>query len=115
VRAIASRASLPVSVDVTAERLPSALEATAYFIAAEALTNVVKHAGADRAWIRAVVKDDALHLEVGDDGSGGAALDAGSGLLGLRDRAAALDGELQVESPRGGGTVITATLPIPSD
>jgi signal transduction histidine kinase len=111
---LASRASLPVSADVTAERLPPALEATAYFIVAEALTNVVKHAGAGRAQLRAFVERGTLHIEVRDDGVGGARLEDGSGLLGLHDRAAALNGELRVESPPGGGTVITATLPVPS-
>jgi signal transduction histidine kinase len=110
---LVARAPLPVSTDVTAERLPPALEATAYFILAEALTNVVKHAGAHHAHISAAVRGDTLHLEVRDDGAGGARVGAGSGLLGLQDRAAAVNGELCVESPAGGGTVISAALPIP--
>jgi signal transduction histidine kinase len=114
VQALVSRVPLAVSVDVTRERLPPAVEATAYFIVAEALTNVIKHAGAGSAQIRAFVEQDSLHLEVRDDGAGGAIVDGGSGLLGLRDRAAALNGELRVESPPGGGTAITGTLPIPS-
>jgi signal transduction histidine kinase len=99
---------------VTAARLPSALEATAYFIIAEALTNVVKHSGAGSAHISAAIRGDTLHLEVRDDGTGGARLGAGSGLLGLQDRAAAVNGELRIESPAGGGTVISAALPVPS-
>jgi signal transduction histidine kinase len=112
-RALVARLPLPVSLDVPGDRLPPGLEATAYFIAAEALTNVVKHAHAHSAEISAFVEGQTLHLEVRDDGIGGAGSDGGSGLLGLRDRAAALNGELRVESPLGRGTVITATLPVP--
>jgi signal transduction histidine kinase len=108
-----SRLRLPVSVDVTAERLPPALEATAYFVVAEALTNTVKHAHAHRAQVRAFVAAGALRVEVRDDGVGGARLEESSGLLGLHDRASALGGELRVDSPPGGGTVVAATLPIP--
>jgi signal transduction histidine kinase len=103
---------LPVATDVTAERFPPALEATAYFIVAEALTNVVKHSGARNAEVRAFVDGGALHVEVRDDGAGGARSDGHSGLLGLHDRAAALDGDVRVDSPRGAGTVVSATLPI---
>jgi signal transduction histidine kinase len=113
IEALVSRVRLPVSMDVTAEPLPAALEATAYFIVAEALTNVVRHARASSAHIAAVVDGGVLRLEVRDDGIGGAHCHGSSGLLGLRDRAAALDGELQVESPPGEGTVVAATLPIP--
>jgi signal transduction histidine kinase len=112
--ALVSRVRLPVSVDVTAERLPAALEATAYFIVAEALTNAARHARASRAQIAAVVAGGVLRLEVRDDGVGGARTDEGSGLIGLRDRAAALNGEVRVESPPGEGTVVAATLPIPA-
>ena len=112
--ALVSRVRLPMSVDVTAERLPAALEATAYFIVAEALTNAVRHARASSAQIVAVLDHGVLRLEVRDDGVGGAGSNGGSGLLGLRDRAAALDGELRVESPPGEGTVVSATLPIPA-
>jgi signal transduction histidine kinase len=113
VDALISRAPLVVSADVTADRLPPALEATAYFIVAEALTNVIKHAGAHSAQITASADANALRLEVRDDGVGGALVDGGSGLVGLEDRAAAVNGVLHVESPVGGGTVITATLPVP--
>jgi signal transduction histidine kinase len=112
VDALVARVQLPVSVDVTAERLSPALEATAYFIVAEALTNIVKHAHAGSAQVKAVVDGGALRLEVRDDGIGGAAADGDSGLLGLHDRATALGGELSVESPHGGGTVIAVTLPV---
>jgi signal transduction histidine kinase len=112
--ALVSRVRLPVSVEVTADRLPAALEATAYFIVAEALTNAIRHARAGTAQIAAVIERGALRLEIRDDGIGGAQTDGGSGLLGLRDRVAALDGGLRVESPSGQGTVVTATLPIPA-
>jgi len=112
--ALVSRVRLPVSAEVTAERLPAALEATAYFIVAEALTNTVKHAQASSARVAAIVDGGVLRLEVRDDGVAGARCDGSSGLLGLRDRAAALDGELRVESPPGEGTVVAATLPIPA-
>jgi signal transduction histidine kinase len=114
IAALVSRVHLPVSVDVTSERLPAALEATGYFIAAEALTNTVRHARASSAQIAAAVDRGVLWLEVRDDGVGGARSDPGSGLLGLHDRAAALNGELHVHSPPGRGTVVTATLPIPA-
>jgi signal transduction histidine kinase len=113
IEAIVSRVRLPVSVEVTAERLPTALEATAYFIVAEALTNAARHACARSAQI-VVVDGAVLRLAVRDDGVGGARTDGSSGLLGLQDRAAAVNGELRIESPPGGGTVIAATIPIPA-
>ena len=111
--ALVSRVRLPVSVEVTSERLAPTLEATAYFIVAEALTNAVRHARASTAQISAVVDGDVLRLEVRDDGLGGARINGSSGLLGLRDRAAALNGELRVSSPPGEGTVVGAVLPVP--
>jgi signal transduction histidine kinase len=113
VNTLVARAPLPVSVAVTDERLPPRVEATGYFIVAEALANVIKHAAATCAEVRAELDDGVLRIEVHDDGRGGAHLDGSSGLIGLSDRAAALDGELEVESPAGGGTVVTATLPVP--
>jgi signal transduction histidine kinase len=113
VRGLVERFDLPVAVDVTPQRFPADLEASAYFIVAEALTNVAKHARATRAEIKAYMNGDALHLEIRDDGIGGA--DAGgNGLLGLADRATALGGRLAVDSPAGGGTVLVATLPLPA-
>ena len=97
--AVASRIPLPVTVDVTDERLPGPLEATAYFIVAEAVTNTVKHARARSAHIAAVVDAGLLRLVVRDDGVGGARYDGSSGLLGLRDRAAAVNGRLHIVSP----------------
>jgi signal transduction histidine kinase len=108
---VVTRINLPVEVDLPAARFPSQIEASAYFIVAEALTNAVKHANASRAAVRAWVEDGALHVDVCDDGIGGARRD-GSGLLGLDDRVAALGGRLEIESPPGGGTQIAATLPL---
>jgi signal transduction histidine kinase len=113
VAALVSRVRMPVSFEVTAERLPAVLEAGAYFIIGEALTNAIKHARASSARITAVVDRDVLCLEVRDDGVGGAVTNGSSGLLGLYDRAAALNGQLRIESPSGQGTVVAAWLPIP--
>jgi signal transduction histidine kinase len=111
VDAVVSRLDLPVDVEVPGQRFPAEVEASTYFIIAEALTNVAKHAGATRADVRAAVDDGMLRVEVHDDGIGGA--DAtGHGLVGLADRAMTLGGRLKVESPRGGGTLLTATLPL---
>jgi signal transduction histidine kinase len=112
VNALASRMPVPVENDVSVGRLPAAVEATAYFVVAEALTNVAKHARAERAGVTARVEDGTLVVHVRDDGVGGAQRD-GSGLTGLTDRLAALDGELRVESPVHGGTVVAATIPLP--
>jgi signal transduction histidine kinase len=111
VAALASRSPLPVEVDVAVGRLPATIEATAYFIVAEALTNVSKHARATRATVTVRVDDRTLHVAVGDDGVGGARSD-GSGLVGLQDRLATLDGRLRVESPAEGGTLVAATIPL---
>jgi signal transduction histidine kinase len=113
IETLVSRIRLPVSVDATGERLPPALEATAYFIVAEALTNVVKHARARSAQVTARLDRGTLRVEVRDDGVGGARLDGSSGLLGLHDRADAMKGELRVDSREGAGTVVAATLPVP--
>jgi signal transduction histidine kinase/CHASE3 domain sensor protein len=112
VRSLVKHSILPVEVEVLAERLPSHVEASAYFIVAEALTNVLKHANAGHAAIRAFRQDDVLTIEVRDDGVGGARLSGSTGLLGLQDRAVAVSGTLHVESPPGGGTVLTVTLPL---
>jgi signal transduction histidine kinase len=111
VDSLASRMPVTVENGVTVGRLPAAVEATAYFVVAEALTNVAKHARADRVAVAAVVEQGALRVEVHDDGVGGARPD-GSGLLGLRDRLAALDGELRLESPPEGGTLVAAEIPL---
>jgi signal transduction histidine kinase len=111
---LVSSAPLPVAVEVSVGRLPSMIEAHAYFIIAESLTNVFKHANASVAEVRANVVDDVLRLEVRDDGIGGATVEGSTGLAGLDDRVASLRGRFQVRSPRGGGTRIIATLPLPT-
>jgi signal transduction histidine kinase len=110
VRERVSDFDIPVSVDLPEERLDPGVEASAYFVIAEALTNVLKHARATRATVRGVLEDGALTVEVADDGVGGAD-PSGHGLLGIGDRVSALGGRLRVESPAGGGTVVRATLP----
>ena len=99
-----------VSVDL-AERPRPPVEAAAYFVVAEALTNVAKHSGAQHANVAARVENGTLRIDVCDDGVGGARPD-GNGLLGLRDRVVALGGDLEVDSPPGGGTRIAVTLPL---
>jgi signal transduction histidine kinase len=111
VDALALRAPVPVQNGVSVGRLPGTVEATAYFVIAEALTNIAKHARARRAAVAANVEDHSLRLEILDDGVGGADAD-GSGLLGLRDRLAVLGGVLRLASPAGGGTLVTATIPL---
>jgi GAF domain-containing protein len=109
--ALAARMALPVEVSASADRLPPAVEATAYFVVAEALTNVAKHSGATHAEVEVEVEDGSLRVRVHDDGVGGAQPD-GSGLVGLADRLAVLNGRLRIESPRGGGTLVAAAIPL---
>jgi signal transduction histidine kinase len=111
VASLASRMTVPVEIDVSVDRLPAPVEATAYFVVAEALTNVTKHSHANGAAVTARIDDGALRIQVRDDGVGGAQAD-GSGLVGLADRLAVLDGSLDVESPAGGDTLVVATIPI---
>ena len=105
----------PIPVQVTADlppELPLAVETAAYFVAAEALTNVVKHSGADRADLALVVVDGRLEVTVDDNGCGGAADVPGHGLAGLRERLAGVDGALSVASPAGGPTRLRAQVPL---
>jgi PAS domain S-box-containing protein len=111
--ALADRLPLTVHIEAPSGRLPPQIEATAYYIAAEALTNVVKHAGASRAQVSVETRDDRVFCEISDDGRGGADASAGGGIVGLRDRAEAVGGTLTLVSPPGGGTVVTASLPLP--
>jgi PAS domain S-box-containing protein len=113
IQALASRMPVPVEVTVSADRLLAAVEATAYFVVAESLTNVAKHAHATAATVLARVGDGTLQIQVRDDGAGGARPE-GSGLVGLADRLAALDGQFRVESPAGCGTLVAADIPLPS-
>jgi signal transduction histidine kinase len=110
--ALAERAPLPVDVDpVPEERLPGAVEAAAYFVVAESLTNVAKYARASQAEVRVRHDDGFALIEVSDDGVGGADPSSGTGLRGLADRIAALDGRLEVESEPGAGTTVRARIP----
>jgi signal transduction histidine kinase len=112
---LASRSAVPTTVSFTAtERLPEAVELAAYFVACEALANVAKYAHATKASVRVSRGDGAAVIEIADDGVGGANETAGTGLQGLADRVAALDGTLRILSPPGTGTVVTADLPCAS-
>ena len=109
---LAARAPLPVSIlELPGERLPSGVETAAYFVIAEALTNVAKYARASAASVSVVRDDGHAVIEVRDDGVGGADPTAGSGLRGLSDRVAALGGEIELVSPQGEGTTLRARLP----
>jgi signal transduction histidine kinase len=109
---LVASARIPVSVDVRLpKRVPASVEAAAYFVVAESLANVQKHAAASRADVRVRSLDGGLVVEVNDDGSGGADFARGSGLAGLQDRVAALDGTLTVTSPPGGPTLVRAEIP----
>ena len=112
--ALAARAPFKVEISgVPDHRLPPAVEATAYFITAEALTNVAKYAGDEaKAWVELLEERGRLRVTVRDDGGGGADPRRGTGLRGLNDRVAALDGRFEVTSPPGGGTVVVAELPL---
>jgi signal transduction histidine kinase len=107
------RRAVPVEVEGTpAERLPDRVESAAYFVVAEALTNVAKYAQATSARVEVAIEDGAVVAEVADDGVGGADTGAGSGLRGLADRLDAIGGTLSVESPPGAGTTIRARAPV---
>ena len=110
--ALATRAPVPVTISgVPSDRLAAPVEATAYYVTAEALTNVAKYAQASEAFVCLAVSDDCLRVEVRDDGVGGADM-SGTGLCGLRDRADSLDGRFELHSPVGVGTTITVELPL---
>ncbi len=116
VEALARRASLPVQVEaLPTSRFPSAVEAAAYFVASEALANVAKHASASGVTIAMRRMNDALVIDISDDGVGGADPASGTGLVGLRDRVEALNGSLRVESPPGQGTRLHAEIPFSSE
>jgi signal transduction histidine kinase len=112
---LASRASVATAVSFESpERLPEPVELAAYFVACEALANVAKYAQATQATVRVSRLDGLVVVEIADDGVGGADESVGTGLQGLADRVAALDGTLRILSPRGRGTVVTAELPCES-
>lgn len=110
-RELAARAPLPVQVKANGERFSQEIEAAAYFIASEGLTNAVKHSEARQVTLSAERLNGKLTVSISDDGIGGASATGGSGLRGLADRAAAHGGELSIESNPDCGTVLTAELP----
>jgi signal transduction histidine kinase len=113
VEALAVRSPLPVEVvEVPGDRLPESVEAAAYFVIAEALTNVAKYANANAATVAVRRVNGHAEVEVRDDGVGGADPDRGSGLRGLADRVGALDGFLALDSPPGSGTTLRAEIPV---
>jgi signal transduction histidine kinase len=112
-KTLARRAAIPVQLDVQVDRrLPDPVEIAAYYTVAEALTNAAKHARATTAQIEVNASDRVLRLRVHDDGRGGADFAHGTGLLGLKDRAEALGGHLNLHSPPGAGTTLDITLPL---
>jgi signal transduction histidine kinase len=113
-RDLASRSPLRTDVDATTERFAESIEAAAYFVASEALTNCVKHARASRVTVSAVRDNGSLVLRIADDGVGGAVAGERSGLAGISDRVAALGGSVSVSSPAGKGTAVVAELPCAS-
>src|SRR5207248_10967867 len=110
--ALASRAPLPVEIEQPATNLPARVEAAAYYVVSEALANVAKYAEASSVRISVAQMNGAALVEVSDDGVGGADPAGGSGLRGLADRVAALNGTLEVESEPGRGTTIRAEIPL---
>jgi signal transduction histidine kinase len=112
-KALGRRSNVRVKLDVGFEhRLPDQVEVAAYYSVSEALTNASKHANATRVWVSLRVEADMLRLSIRDDGVGGADANRGSGLTGLRDRIEALGGQIKIESPSGGGTLIEVEIPI---
>ena len=114
VEALAHRAPLPVEVGgLPAERLPEQVELAAYFVVSEALTNVAKHASATHASVTVTNGNGRLAVEISDDGVGGADIALGTGMRGLADRLAAIEGRLDVDSKPGRGTTLRASIPCP--
>jgi signal transduction histidine kinase len=112
IKGLASRSPVPVEVLETPEdRLPSSIESAVYFVVAEALTNAARYARAHRVTVSVVRHNGNVHVEVSDDGVGGADVEHGSGLRGLQDRVAALEGRLELASAAGEGTVLRARIP----
>jgi signal transduction histidine kinase len=114
VEALAHRAPVPVEVgQVPAQELPEQVELAAYFVVSEALTNVAKHASAAHAAVTVTNDNGRLAVEVSDDGVGGADIARGTGLRGLSDRLAAINGQLDIDSQPGRGTTLRAGIPCP--
>ena len=111
-RALARRSHIPVTLDIDLDRrMPESVEVAAYYVAAESITNAIKHGDASAIEIQAKAHNGRLELVVRDDGVGGADPGRGSGIVGLRDRVAAIGGQMTIESPRGSGTTVRASLP----
>ena len=110
---LAARTPVPVELDRVGRRLPAPIEAAAYYVVSEAVANVVKHGHASSIRVDLEAENGTFRVQVSDDGVGGADAGAGSGLRGLADRVSALDGRLELESPPGAGTRVTAELPLP--
>ena len=110
-RDLARTAPVAVEVEASIERVAASVEAAAYFVACEALTNAVKHAAASKVELRALRENGSMLVSIADDGVGGAVARRGSGLAGLQDRVAAHGGRLDIVSPRGGGTRIVVSIP----
>jgi signal transduction histidine kinase len=112
-RALARRSAVPVELDVrVAGRLPEQIEVSAYYVVTEALANTAKHARASAVSVEVGVADDVLQVVVRDDGTGGADLTSGGGLVGLKDRVEALGGRFLLDSPGGTGTTIRVEFPV---
>jgi signal transduction histidine kinase len=113
VQALVLASPIPVetTLELPDERLPAPVESAAYFAVAEAMTNVIKHSGAQAAWVRLRHEDGLLFMVVGDNGHGGADPHQGSGLQGIRHRLQAFDGTVEISSPSGGPTVVTMEVP----
>ena len=116
VRALAQRAPIPIEIEIdeSAGRLPGPVETAAYFVVAESLANVAKYADATEAWVTVGRENGSAHIQIRDNGAGGATPDGGTGLRGLADRVGALDGRLTIDSPPGQGTRIVAEIPCAS-
>jgi signal transduction histidine kinase len=114
-RTLGRRAAVDIEVNVDVgpiPRLPEPIEVAAYYVVSEALTNATRHAQASVVSVAVKERGDSLHLSIRDDGVGGADPSRGSGLIGLRDRAEALGGSLEVNSPPGAGTLMVVQLPL---
>ncbi|WP_228456565.1 sensor histidine kinase [Streptomyces durbertensis] len=114
-RALVAASQIPTELDLQYEtegaRAPAAVEAAAYFVISEALTNVAKHSGATNSQVRLRTTEDRIHISVWDNGKGGAAADSGSGIHGIKRRVAAFDGVTELHSPPGGPTALRVELP----
>jgi signal transduction histidine kinase len=112
-KALARRSAIPVQLALRSEpRLAERLEVSAYYFVSEALTNAAKHSHASLVTVSTNIVGDVLHVQIHDDGQGGADFTRGTGLLGLRDRVEALGGRVNLDSPRGAGTTLMAEFPL---